>query len=136
MSNMISRHFNAWDATCHCGCGLKIVDKKLWNMVEELRAYLCEITGRTVPIDIHCSVRCELHNADVGGEVQSRHLPEYHLKSEGAADLHAIGISNIRLRHHARKLWKDKKILTGGLGCYTWGIHIDNSTRRRWGLWI
>lgn len=131
----ISAHFTEKDLTCNCGCGTYIEDKNLLQMLEMLRQHVWDTVGYECFVMIHCTVRCNEHNSRVGGVKNSRHLPNYYIKNQGAADFHVKGISNRKLRKICKKLWNKKDILIGGLGLYNWGVHIDESDRRRWGKW-
>jgi uncharacterized protein YcbK (DUF882 family) len=131
----VSAHFTEKDLTCNDGCGTYIPDKNLIQTLEVLRAHLRTVMGYECYIIVHCTVRCENHNKRIGGVTSSRHLPKYFKKGQGACDFHVRGISNSKLREICKKLWKKKDILVGGLGLYDWGVHIDNSSYRRWGKW-
>lgn len=66
-------------------------------------------------------VRCPTHNAKVGGVANSEHL------YGNAADLHA-GVSPQRMKQAAEKVMGN----TGGIGLYSWGIHVDVGKYSRW----
>ena len=67
-------------------------------------------------------VRCAAHNAEVGGVANSQHL--YGL----AADLHSAA-SPVQMLAVA----EDVMGHTGGIGLYSWGIHVDKrSGYARW----
>lgn len=132
----VSEHFSEIEFMCRCGCETFTPTEKLIDALEELRDFLSGINGKDCPIIVHCTVRCPKHNRKIGGVYNSRHLPKWFRKDQGACDFHVIGFSNRKLRKICLKLWKHKKILTGGLGLYSWGVHIDTSSRRVWGKWI
>ncbi len=66
------RHFTAEEFACKCGCGLglKDMDENLLLMLDEIRQEL----GR--PVRINSAVRCQKHNAAVGGSAKSEHVPQ------------------------------------------------------------
>jgi uncharacterized protein YcbK (DUF882 family) len=115
-----TEHFSFEEIQCHCGCGQAIINAALLEMAEALRAYLGQ------PMITHCINRCVAHNAAVGGEKNS-----YHIKG-WAMDFHCAGISMKELHEKCIGLWKSRSILTGGLGIYEWGIHIDSGPYRTW----
>lgn len=115
----ISKHFSLEEIQCHCGCGQALVDKDLLYIAEKLRKYLKK------PMIVHCVNRCTKHNKAVGGVKKS-----YHVKGM-AMDFHCRGMSIRDLKRECILLW-EKKILTGGLGVYDWGIHIDSGPYRTW----
>lgn len=62
-------HFSKDEFTCKCGCGLNNIDKRLVQILEDIRYYF---GGK--PIIITSGTRCDKHNAEVGGVQGSRHL--------------------------------------------------------------
>lgn len=76
------------------------------------------------PIIVNSGVRCKQHNVNVGGAVASQHL-------EGkAADLACpSGSTPAEMAAIAEELMPN----SGGIGIYSWGIHIDNRPNKtRW----
>ena len=76
------------------------------------------------PITINSGLRCKTHNANVGGVSNSQHL------LGNAADLGCpSGCTPTQMASIAEEIMGD----TGGIGTYSWGIHIDTrSTKSRW----
>lgn len=76
------------------------------------------------PIAVNSGIRCKTHNANVGGVSNSQHL---HGK---AADLRCpSGYTPSQMASIAEEIMGN----TGGIGIYSWGIHIDTrSTKSRW----
>lgn len=67
-------------------------------------------------------VRCAKHNADVGGVANSQHL--YGI----AADLHSS-----KSPEEMYRVAEDVLGDTGGIGLYSWGIHVDTRpVKARW----
>lgn len=109
-----------------CQCGGKYCngfpaepEEKLVRTIDEIRRRL------GVPVTIVDSggsgVRCKQHNANVGGVANSEHL------YGRAADLHSSA-SPERMRQIAETVM----VGTGGLGVYSWGIHVDTGKYSRW----
>ena len=117
------RYFKRAEFRCTCGrCGGFPVEpqESIARTVDEIRYRL------GIPISIVDSggsgVRCAAHNAEVGGVANSQHL--YGL----AADLHSVA-SPAEMYAVA----EDVMGHTGGIGLYSWGIHVDRrSGYARW----
>lgn len=95
-------------------------EEKLVRTLDKIR----EVLG--VPITIVESggsgVRCEQHNKHVGGVSDSQHL------YGKAADLHSSA-TPAQMKSAAEKVIGN----TGGIGLYSWGIHVDvRDGRARW----
>lgn len=75
----LTRNFSIWEFRCPCGCrGQKRVSVNLVNDLQGLRDLINGQRARRglveVPIKITSGVRCERHNAQVGGSPESYHL--------------------------------------------------------------
>lgn len=95
-------------------------DESMVRTVNEIRRRL------GVPVHIvdagGSGIRCKIHNANVGGVANSQHL--YGM----AADLHSSA-SPSKMAKVAEDVLGD----TGGIGIYSWGIHVDSrKTKSRW----
>jgi zinc D-Ala-D-Ala carboxypeptidase len=66
----ISDYLDDSEIACRCGCGLKKFNQGMASTFDRIR----KIYGK--PITINCGCRCTKHNADVGGEPDSAHLPQ------------------------------------------------------------
>ena len=64
----ITPHFQRHEFACKCGCGADNIDPALAQMCETIR----EAVG--VPVRVNSGVRCEKHNAKVGGVKDSYHI--------------------------------------------------------------
>ena len=63
----ITPHFQRREFTCKCGCGADNIDPVLAQMCETIRDSI------GVPLIVNSGVRCEKHNAKVGGVKGSYH---------------------------------------------------------------
>lgn len=108
-----------------CKCGGKYcngypaeIDMEMVKIADVIRERL----GK--PIRVNSGVRCETHNANVGGEKASQHL------YGKASDLRApSGVTPAQMAEIAEELLPN----SGGIGIYSWGIHIDTREKKsRW----
>lgn len=109
-----------------CQCGGRHCDGFPVEPQEAMVRTVDEIRRRLgVPVQIvddgGSGVRCEKHNAAVGGVANSEHL------YGRAADLHSSA-SPQRMYEVAQEVLGN----TGGLGIYSWGIHVDTGKYSRW----
>lgn len=98
---------------------------------ETLLRVLDEIRRRAgVPISIvdagGSGIRCQDHNAHVGGVANSEH------KYGRAADLHPDGITPAKLHAIAVEVTAEMIPGRGGIGLYSWGVHVDVGKFSRW----
>ena len=117
------RYFTRDEFACKCGgkyCnGYPVdIDMNMVKIADEIR----EKIGK--PITVNSGLRCKTHNANVGGVSNSQHL------LGKAADLGCpIGCTPSQMASIAESIMGN----TGGIGIYTWGIHIDTrSAKSRW----
>ena len=113
-------NFRKDEFACKCGeyCnGHPVdVDEKLLVLLQKIRDHF----GKAVVIT--SAVRCKTHNKAVGGVSNSQHL------YGTAADIKVPGVSPSALLAYA-----DKINPNGGVGKYSWGIHIDTRKgKSRW----
>ena len=116
-------YFDRSEFKCKCGgkyCnGYPVdIDMNMVKIADKIRARI----GK--PIHINSGLRCKIHNANVGGVSNSQHL------LGNAADLGCpSGCTPAQMASIAEDIRGD----TGGIGIYSWGIHIDTrSTKSRW----
>ena len=116
------KYFKKSEFACKCGkyCGgyPAEIDMDMVKIADKIRAKI----GK--PITINSGLRCKTHNANVGGVSNSQHL------LGKAADLGCpSGCTPTQMASIAEEIMGD----TGGIGIYSWGIHIDTrSTKSRW----
>ena len=118
------RYFTREEFRCQCKgkyCnGFPVEpEEKMVRTVDEIRRRL------GIPVSIvdagGSGVRCPKHNAEVGGVYNSEHL------YGRAADLHSSA-SPERMKAVAEEVMGN----TGGIGLYSWGIHVDTGKYSRW----
>lgn len=116
------KYFKKQEFACKCGkyCNgyPAEIDMNMVKIADKIR----EKIGK--PITINSGLRCKTHNANVGGVSNSQHL------YGNAADLGCpSGCTPAQMASIAEDIMGD----TGGIGIYSWGIHIDTrSTKSRW----
>lgn len=111
----VSDHFWRNEFTCNC-CGLYIPNPELLLVLERIRMKIHR------PLFINSGTRCEKHNFESGGSIDSWHL------TGQAADVPTTGKRD--------KLQFVKYAIEAGatdIGVYDWGIHIAVDTPV--GLW-
>ena len=116
------KHFKRSEFACKCGkyCNgyPAEIDMKMVKIADAIRERIRK------PISVNSGLRCKTHNANVGGVSNSQHL------YGTAADLGCpIGCTPSQMASIAEEIMG----ATGGIGIYSWGIHIDTrSTKSRW----
>ena len=117
------QYFTRAEFKCKCGgkyCnGYPVdIDMNMVKIADKIRAKI----GK--PITINSGLRCKTHNENVGGVSNSQHL------LGKAADLGCpSGFTPTQMASIAEEIMGN----TGGIGIYSWGIHIDTrSTKSRW----
>ena len=105
-----------------CQCGGRYCDGFPVEPQEELVRTVDEIRRRLgIPVTIGSGIRCSQHNANVGGVANSRH------QYGDAADLYSA-----ESPEWMAAIAEDILGNTGGLGIYSWGIHVDTGKFSRW----
>lgn len=109
-----------------CQCGGKYCNGFPAEPAEETVRMADEIRRRAgVPLNVNSGLRCKRHNAEVGGVSNSLHT------TGQAVDLGG-NISPAKLHEIAAQVQAEKIPGKGGLGLYSWGVHIDNGKYSRW----
>ena len=113
----LSKNFRVREFRSKDGADPIIIDPALVTVLQQLR----DRVGR--PVVITSGYRTPSHNRSVGGAAYSQHL------YGTAADIQVSGVTPKTLAKHAEAILPD----TGGIGIYTWGIHVDTRpTKARW----
>ena len=116
------KYFKKPEFACKCGkyCNgyPAEIDMNMVKIADQIRNRI----GK--PITINSGLRCKTHNANVGGVSNSQHL------LGKAADLGCPnGFTPTQMASIAEEIIGN----TGGIGVYSWGIHIDTrSIKARW----
>lgn len=116
------KYFSKKEFACKCGkyCdGYPAeIDLGMVKIADAIRERL------GVPIGVNSGLRCRAHNSAVGGATSSQHL------YGTAADLaKPSGVKPAEMAAIAEDIMGDR----GGIGIYSWGIHVDNrKTKARW----
>ena len=116
------KYFKKQEFACKCGkyCdGYPAeIDMDMVKIADQIRTKI----GK--PITINSGLRCKTHNSNVGGVSNSQHL------LGKAADLGCpSGCTPSQMASIAEEIMGD----TGGIGTYSWGIHIDTRpAKSRW----
>ena len=115
-------------AEFRCQCGGKYCNGFPAEPAEETVRMADEIRRRAgVPLKVNSGLRCKQHNADpnVGGVWNSLHLTGQAVDLSGS-------ISPAKLHQIAEQVQGEMIPGRGGLGLYSWGVHIDNGKKSRW----
>lgn len=92
-------------------------DEKMVRLMDNIRTHF------NVPIIPHSGVRCKTWNKLQGGGTASQHL------YGTACDFHVNGVSPKKVADYVETLMPN----TGGIGLYSWGIHVDTrAVKARW----
>lgn len=113
-------------AEFRCQCGGKYCNGFPAEPAEETVRMADEIRRRAgAPLNVNSGLRCQQHNTAVGGVANSLH------RTGQAVDLGGA-IPTDRLYAIAEAVQAEMIPGRGGLGRYSWGIHIDNGKKSRW----
>ena len=113
----LSTHFNRSEFACQDNCGFNTVDAMLLAILEDVREYF----GEVVTVTSGC--RCESHNKEVGGGINSQH------KLGRAADIQVA--NTLPCDVQAYLLFKHENLY--GIGQYETFTHIDTrNDAARW----
>lgn len=105
-----------------CKCGGKYCNGFPAEPAEATVRAVDEIRRKLgVPVTISSGLRCATHNANEGGVSTSRHMTGL------AADLHSSK-TPAEMKAAAEEVLGN----TGGIGLYSWGIHVDTGAYSRW----
>lgn len=121
LSEYVSRSFKRREFACKDGCGLGLgdgeINSELIEVIQDVRDHFGE------PIVISSGLRCQKHNARVGGAPKSQHL------LGTAADLRIAKVAPAKVYEYLNAKYPDKY----GVGRYDTFTHIDvRPTKARW----
>lgn len=108
-----------------CKCGGKYCDGYPAEIDLTMVRYADEIRRRIgKPLGVNSGLRCRQHNANCGGATKSQHM------YGTACDLgKPSGVTPAEMARIAEEVMGN----TGGIGIYSWGIHIDTrKSKYRW----
>lgn len=118
-----ARYFGRHEFACKCGgkyCDGFPVEPSpaLLRVLDQIREHY----GK--PCRVNSGIRCKQHNRNVGSEDTSQHV------CGTAADIATIeGTTPAEMAKYAETLLPN----SGGIGIYSWGIHVDVRDRKaRW----
>lgn len=116
----LSANFRVREFRCQDGTDAIFIDPALVELLQAIRDHFGQ------PVNINSAYRTPQHNAkpSVGGERYSRHL------YGTAADIKTIkGTTPAKMAAFVETLLPN----TGGIGTYSWGIHVDTRAKKaRW----
>lgn len=117
-------------AECRCKCGGRYCNGYPAEMSETTMRVADEIRRRAgVPLNNNSALRCKQWNAQQpGAAANSNHMTGH------AIDLAPISgnISVAKLQQIAAEVMAEKLPGRGGLGKYSWGVHVDDGKYSRW----
>lgn len=113
-----SKWFKQEELECKCGCGLYIPNQELLDVLDDVRDYF------GVPVTVTSGTRCKVHNAEIGGRVNSQHL------LGTASDIQVKGVSPELVASYLEEEHPSRY----GIGEYDTFVHID--VRKGKGRWF
>jgi len=118
--NRLSANFHSNEFTCHCTCGICLVDTELVIVCERVRSLAGE------PVSIVRGYSCPQHNAKIGGAELSRHM------MGTAADFYWKGMAEKLADKGFRQQIRDLKYTTQlmGIGFGKNKLHLDTDRSR------
>lgn len=108
-SKQLTKNFKVREFACKDGTDTIFVAPALVDILQKIRDHF----GK--PVVINSAYRHDKYNKTIGGATYSQHL------YGSAADIHIQGVDPKELYAYTDSIMKK----TGGLGIYSWGIHVD-----------
>ena len=119
----LTKNFSRSEFACKCGCGADDISMVLVHRLQAIRDVLGE------PMYINSGVRCKEHNAAVGGDSDSEHIPNEDGVGEGAD----IKCDNSRLRHNLLYYTHEKFVRVGvGPDFIHVGVRVSKPSEVTW----
>lgn len=113
----LAPNFKVSEFKCKDGSDTVFIAPKLVEVLQKIHDYY------GTPVNILSGYRTDTYNKKIGGAAYSQH------KYGTAADIAVAGVSPQKAYETAQKIIGD----TGGLGIYSWGIHVDvREVMARW----
>ena len=108
----LSPHFRETEFSCnHCNLYGDLISRELIEVLEKVRAHFGH------PVIVNSGVRCDTHNANVGGATNSRHRTGY----ADAADIVVKDVPAYTVHKWLIDAYPDRY----GIGAYPSFTHID-----------
>ena len=124
---MNTKYISENDRTCNCGCNHAVYDYYLDTIIDKLTEYIQKNHApKAYPI-FHCITRCLKYNRLLGSKDTSKHI------GGSAADLHYTRMDIQKLHKIVDGVHYKDNIVDGGVGWYSWGVHLDTGRLRTWG---
>lgn len=130
-----SRHLSVSEVSCKCGkCGLAHIQQELADGFEMLRELVGDELCRDVPIDCSSGFRCTAHNESLIDFLTKKRLSSPFSKHLIGAALDLKTPEGLSVDEFAALAEKVPQFANGGIGIYSWGIHVDvRGWKARWG---
>lgn len=116
----LSKNFVSDEFKCKCNrptCNASFISEELIQELEYIRAYF------NSPVRVNSGYRCQQHNQQIGGTVNSQHT------YGRAADIDVAGVDPQKVQEYLKNRHQDKY----GIGSYRTFTHIDvREDRARW----
>ena len=113
----ITRNFSDHEFACQCGCGTGEINRDLVRVLQEVSDNFKK------PVTITSGIRCEKHNANVGGAEMSQHIT-------GKADDFQVKDVEPSVVY---KWLTEQYPKTYGMGLYSRWVHLDvRQVKARW----
>ncbi|MGB1226467.1 MAG: D-Ala-D-Ala carboxypeptidase family metallohydrolase [Poseidonibacter sp.] len=111
----MTKNFKLEEFQCKCGCGEMRISPTVVMICQMVRNKFNK------PVTITSGCRCMMHNAKVGGALNSQHKPKGDELSH-AADIQVSGIDSLEVYKYLEDTFPDLL----GLGLYNSWVHIDD----------
>lgn len=124
-----------WKVTAHTVASFEALRAAVTNRVNDERRARGEATLTGVPLHVESGVRCREHTMamierGVKTSLTSSHVPFRNTGTGRALDVWCPSALSIR-EFHQVALEVMEEHSPGGLGLYSWGVHIDDGAGKR-----
>jgi len=127
LSEPVAHFFQRYEIVCRCGCGLSSMYPLQLVNLDNLRRSINH------PLLVTSGCRCQRHNAIVGGEINSMHLPDFHGMTHATDIVVPEYVMFQTMEDEMEEIWS-----FGGIGKYLkngfihWDTGIGRENFRRW----